>query len=179
MIAAGISRVLYAETSLVTGDLTGAALKTIIDAAVTAGHEVENIHGETWNLEESEPNVTRYKNQLTGQNYRQDTVMGDIQASFTIGKYDYQTKANLMGGEIIKNGSEIVGWKRAAGAVEIYKCLICKTDDDQWCVFPKAAVVTRETNADKAIGLAVAGTAMEPDAEGARSEYWFDGSEVK
>lgn len=178
MIAAGISRVLYADPTLVTGDLTGAQLKTIIDAAVAAGHEVENIHGETWNLEESEPSVTRYKNQLTGQNYRQDTVMGDIQASFTIGKYDYQTKANLMGGEVIKKGEEVVGWKRATGIVENYKCLICKTDDDQYCVFPKAAIVTRETNADKAIGLAVAGTAMEPDAEGARSEYWFDGSEV-
>ena len=179
MIAAGISRVIYAETNLVTGGLTGAALKTIIDAAVAAGHEVENIHGETWNLEESEPSVTRYKNQLTGQNYRQDTVMGDIQASFTIGKYDYQTKANLMGGEVIKNGENTIGWKRAAGVTEIYKCLICKTDDDQWCVFPKAAIVTRETNADKAIGLAVAGTAMEPDVEGVHSEYWFDGSEVK
>ncbi|MBP1615800.1 MAG: hypothetical protein H6Q13_3248 [Bacteroidetes bacterium] len=176
--AAGIKRILYAETSVIAADLTGTALKAIIDAAATAKHEISNVHGDTWSLEESEPSTTRYKNALTGQNYRQDTEMGDIQASFTIGQYDYQTKADLMGGDVIKNGDKVVGWKRASGIVETYKCLIFQTKDNQWCVFPKGAVTTREANTDKAIGLALSGVALEPGVDGVRSEYWFDDSEV-
>lgn len=176
--ATGIKRILYAETSVVTTDLTGAALKTIIAAAVTEKHEILNVHGETWTLEEAEASITNYKNQLTGQNYRSDTVPGDIKANFTIGQYDYQTKADLMGGDVILKNETAVGWKRASGIVEKKKCLIFLTKDDQWCVFPNGYLTAREANTDKAIGLAVSATAMEHTAAGVRSEYWFENSEV-
>lgn len=177
--AVGIKRLLYAETSAVKADLTGVLLKAIIAVA----KEVPNIHGETWAIEESEASRTPYKNQLTGKIYRESIEMGDVKINFTIGAYDYQTKADLMGGDVIKGTGEagkepIVGWKRADGKVNLHKCLIGLTEDDQWVVFPKASVTTREANTDKAIGLAVSATQLEPGITGVSSEYWFDDSEV-
>lgn len=177
--AVGIKKILYAATSAVTADLTGALLKAIIATAT----EVSNVHGETWAIEESEASRTPYKNQLTGKVYRENIEMGDVKINFTIGAYDYQTKADLMGGEVIKGTGEagkepVVGWKRAEGKVSLHKCLIGLTEDDQWVVFPKASVTTRESNTDKAIGLAVSATQLEPGIKGVSSEYWFDDSEV-
>ena len=168
--AVGIKRILYAETSAVKGDLTGPTLKTIIKSAT----EITNVHGDTWSFEEADPSVTKHKNALTGGTYRIDKEMGDVAMNFTIGQYDYKTKADLMGGD-----STETSWKRARGVVNITKCLIAKTEDDQWVVFPKGTVVARTTTQDKGIGLAVAGTAMEPENPSIRSEYWFDDSEVK
>lgn len=183
--AAGIKKILYAETSVVTADLTPVSLKAIIAAAKTAKDEVLNVHGDTWTLEEAEASVTGYKNALTGQKYRQDVEMGDITANFTIGQYEYQQKANLMGGEVTKKGGagsdkdSAIGWKRAQGVVEKYKCMMFLTKDDQWCVFPKAQVIARESNTDKAVGLAVKAIALEPNNKDVSSEYWFDGEEVE
>lgn len=179
LTATGIKRILYAETSVVKGDLTPATLKVMIEAAETAKHEVKNVHGDTWSLEEAEASVTAYKNALSGQKYRQDMEMGDIVASFTVGQYDYQQKAELMGGDVIKGtGEKIIGWKRAQGIVEKYNCLMFLTKDNQWCVFPKSAVAAREANTDKAVGLAVKASALEPDSKEVSSEYWFDAAEV-
>lgn len=75
---------------------------------------MENIHQDTWSIEEEEPSTTEYRNQLTNGVYRQDTEMGNIQMSFTIGQYDYETKAAFMGG----TGSE-TSWKRARGVTRI------------------------------------------------------------
>lgn len=72
-----------------------------------------------------------------------------------------------------------VGWARARGIVELKRVLIARTEDKQYVVLPQANVNTREANTDKAIGLAVTATAMEPDNEALMSEYWFDESEVK
>lgn len=182
--AAGIKKILYAETSVVTADLTPALVKAMIAAAKTAKNEVLNVHGDTWTLEEAEASVTGYKNALTGQKYRQDIEMGDITANFTIGQYENQQKADLMGGEALKKGGSgsdkdvAIGWKRAQGIVEKYKCMMFLTKDDQWCIFPKAQVVAREANTDKAVGLAVKAIALEPDNKAVSSEYWFDGAEV-
>lgn len=168
--AVGIKRILYADTDVVKKDLIGADLKTIIETAT----EVTNVHGDTWSFEEADPSVTKHKNALTGGTYRMDKEMGDVAMNFTIGQYDYKTKADLMGGDATGTS-----WKRARGVVNITKCLIAKTEDDQWVVFPKGTVIAREASQDKAIGLAVSGTAMEPENPSIRSEYWFDDSEVK
>ena len=168
--AVGIKRILYADTDVVKTDLTGAALKTIIESAT----EITNVHGDTWSFEEADPSVTKHKNALTGGTYRIDKEMGDVAMNFTIGQYDYKTKADLMGGDATEKN-----WKRARGVVNITKCLIAKTEDDQWIVFPNGTVVARTATTDKGIGLAVAGTAMEPTNPLIRSEYWFDDSEVK
>ena len=101
--------------------------------------------------------------------------MGDLVMSFTIGQYDYTTKKDLMGGTLIDTDK---GWKRERGVVDIYKCMIALTEDNQYVVFPKATSITREANTDGAIGLAVSATALEPDNSDVSSEYWFDSSVV-
>ena len=172
--AVGIKRLLYAATSVVTADLTGTSLEKIIAAAT----EIDNVHGETWQVEETEASRTPYTNQLTGKTYREDLKMGEVKINFTIGAYDYKTKADLMGGTVIKKSESPVGWKRADGKVNIHKCLIAQTEDNVWLVFPKASISARQANTDKAIGLAVSATQLEPGITGVSSEYWFDDSEV-
>lgn len=183
--AVGIKRIMYADTSVVNKDITADFAKTLIKAAITAKTEVKNVHGETWTIEESEASVTSYKNQLTGQAYRYDTTPGELTPQFSIGQYDYATKAALMGGEIVKKGGSgadkdnIVGWKRSTDKVVIKKALFCLTEDDVWFIFPNCQIVTREANTDKAIALAVKGLVQTPTIDGVSSEYNFDEAEVK
>ncbi|MEG2151558.1 MAG: hypothetical protein RRY36_10110 [Bacteroidaceae bacterium] len=174
--AVGIKKLLYAEPSAITVDLTGILLKPIITAAT----EVANVHGETWQIEESEASKTAYKNQLTGKTYRESIEMGDVKMNFTIGAYDYKTKADLMGGAVIQDAAKKdVGWKRAEGKINVNKALFALTEDDIWVVFPKASITAREANTDKAIGLAVTGSQLESGITGVSSEYWINASEVK
>lgn len=157
------------NTEVITEDLTGSALAALLKTA----KKVLNVHQDTWTIEEDEPTITSYKNQLTEKTYRQRKEMGDVSMNFTIGQYDYATKADLMGGT-----STETSWKRSRGVVDIYAVMIALTEDNQYCVFPKGSVVAREANTDNAVGIAVAATAMEPETEAVSSEYWFDASEV-
>ena len=106
--AANIKKLWYGETSEITADLTGQALYTLLQGETLK--EIKNIHQDTWTIEEAEASRTNYKNQLTGQVYRSDKEMGDVTVNFTIGEYDYVTKKDLMGGDIINTDK---GWKRA------------------------------------------------------------------
>lgn len=181
----GIKRILYADTSVVTKDIVADVAKTLIKAAITAKTEVMNVHGETWSIEESEASVNGYKNQLNGQTYRYDTTPGEVTPTFSIGQYDYATKAALMGGEAIKKGGSgadkdnIVGWKRSTEKVVINKALFCLTEDDVWFIYPNCQIVAREANTDKAIAIAVKGLVQAPKVAGVSSEYNFDEAEVK
>ncbi len=183
--AVGVKRILYADTSVVTKDITADVAKTLIKAAITAKAEVMNVHGETWNIEESEASVNGHKNQLNGQTYRYDTTPGEVTPAFSIGQYDYATKAALMGGEAIKKGGSgadkdnIVGWKRSTEKVVINKALFCLTEDDVWFIYPNCQIVARESNTDKAIAIAVKGLVQTPKVAGVSSEYNFDEAEVK
>lgn len=183
--AVGIKRILYADTSVVTKDITADVAKTLINAAITAKAEVMNVHGETWNIEESEASVNGHKNQLNGQTYRYDTTPGEVTPAFSIGQYDYATKAALMGGEAIKKGGSgadkdnIVGWKRSTEKVVINKALFCLTEDDVWFIYPNCQIVAREANTDKAIAIAVKGLVQTPKVAGVSAEYNFDEAEVK
>lgn len=183
--AVGIKRILYAETSAVTKDITPADAKTLIKAAITDKNEVKNVHGETWSIEESEASVNGYKNQLNGQTYRYDTTPGEVAPTFSIGQYDYQTKAALMGGETVKKGGSgadkdnIVGWKRSNEKVVINKALFCLTEDDVWFIYPNSQIVAREANTDKAIAIAVKGLVQTPKVAGVASEYNFDEGEIQ
>lgn len=182
--AVGIKKILSADTSVVTADITPEIAKTLIQAAITAKNEVQNVHGETWQIEESEASVTGHKNQLNGQNYRYDTTPGDITPSFSIGQYDWKTKADMMGGEAVKKGGsgadkdEVVGWKRPTGKVVINKALFCLTDDHVWFIFPNAQIVARESNTDKAIAIAVKGLVQTSKVAGVSSEYNYEESAV-
>jgi len=136
--------------------------------------EVANVHGETFKYEEAEPTVTGYKNQLTGLDYRTDIEQGDVKIDFTIGEYDYATKAALQGGT-----STATSWQRPAKRATIYKALKATTEDGVVIVFPKAAIVGRGADTDKAIGLAVTGKAQDTGVTGLASEKWFDAAEIK
>lgn len=174
--AVDIKRLWYADEGAVSADLTGAALYALVRENGSAS-EIKNVHQDTWTIEEGDPTQDSYKNQLTGSTYRMGgKTMGDVTFNFTIGRYDYATKKELMGGEVINTDK---GWKRARGIVEVKKCLIALTQDDQYCVLPYANVVAREANTDGAVGIAVVATMLEPLNEAVMPEYWFDASEVK
>lgn len=148
-----------------------------------SGTEIKNVHGDTWTIDEAESTQDTYTNQLTGSVYRMGAkTMGAVTFNFTIGRYDYELKAALMGGTVIKatkTPNQAIGWSRQRGIVELRKMLIALTEDDVYCVLPYANVNTREANTDGAVGLAVVGTMLEPNSEKVDPEYWFDASEVK
>lgn len=156
--------------------LTPSILKTKIAGAT----EIKNVHQDTWTIDESEASQEKYKNQLTGSVYRVGSKeMGDVTFSFTIGRYDYETKAALMGGTVVTGSNdEAVGWSRARGVTDIKKMLIALTEDDVYCVLPYSNVESREANTDGAVGIAVVGTMMEPPSDNVDPEYWFDAETV-
>ena len=78
IIATGIKKLWYAETTAVTAKLTGPILATILKTA----KEITNVHQDTWSIEEAEPSLTRYKNQLSGTNYRQSEEKGDVRLCY-------------------------------------------------------------------------------------------------
>ena len=175
--AVDIKKLWYADEDAVNADLTGKALYDLIKTDGGTATEIKNVHQDTWTIEEGESTQESYKNQLTGSTYRTGAkTMGDVTFNFTIGRYDYATKKELMGGEIINTDK---GWKRARGIVEVKKCMIALTQDEQYCVLPYANVVAREANTDGAVGIAVVATMLEPLNEAVMPEYWFDASEVK
>lgn len=101
--------------------LTGAEVAAILKDAKTK--QVKNVHGDTFQYEESEANVTRYKNALTGEYYRETSEPGEVKLNFTIGEYDYATKADLQGGTSTEKS-----WERGKHK-SIHKCIIGKTKD--------------------------------------------------
>lgn len=160
---------------------TAADLYNIIKVGGTAT-EIKNVHGDTWTIDEAESSQDTYTNQLTGSVYRMGAkTMGAVTFNFTIGRYDYELKAALMGGTVIKDAkdSKVIGWSRQRGIVELRRMLIALTEDDVYCVLPYANVNTREANTDGAVGLAVVGTMLEPNSEKIDPEYWFDAEDVK
>ena len=169
--AVDIKRLWYVDADKFTEDLTGPLLATILQSAT----EVTNVHQDTWTIEEAEASQDAYKNQLTGNTYRMGSkTMGDVTYNWTIGQYDYQTKADLLGGTATETS-----WKRERGAVTKYMGIIALTEDDQYAVLPKASISARQAQTDGAVGLAVVATALEPDNTEISSEYWFDASVVK
>ena len=84
--AVEIDELYYAEsiktvTTPATG-LTGAEVAAILKNAATK--QVKNVHGDTYQYEEAEASVTRYKNALTGEYYRETSEPGEVKINFTI-----------------------------------------------------------------------------------------------
>lgn len=173
-----ILRLWHCDPDAISADLTPSALATLLKGdSVT---EVKNVHQDTWNIEEGEASQDSYKNQLTGSVYRMGAkTMGDITIAWTIGQYDYETKKELLGGDLVKDGEKVVGWKRARGIVEIKRGIIALTEDGVYLVAPYCNVSAREQNQDGAIGIGVSATVLEPLTEDVRPEYWFDEGAVK
>ena len=172
--AVEIDELYYAEpiatvTNKVTG-LSGAEVAALLKLATTK--KVQNVHGDTYQYEEAEASTTRYKNALTGEYYRETSEPGEVKINFTIGEYDFKTKEDLQGGKATDKN-----WERGKYK-PIHKCIIGKTKDGVYVVFPKAAINARGSNTDKAIGLAVSAVPLSTGVEGLASEKWFDESEV-
>lgn len=182
--AIDIKKLWYADC--VTEAVTPASLKTLI---TNGAKEIINVHQDTWNIEEGEASQDSYKNQLNGHVYRMGKrQMGDLTVSFTIGQYDYATKAALMGGSVLDAQGNVVanpsgaatevGWKRSDEPVELYKTLIALTYDDVYLVLTNAAIGAREGNTDGAIGIAMNGTMMDSKSANVSAEYWYDKATV-
>lgn len=177
--AIGIKELYYGDVITDVTNLDGTQAHII--ALKTAMTQITNVHQDTWQLEESEPSQDSYKNQLTKSVYRMgDKEMGDITIQFSVGQYDYQTKKDLLGGEVIKDASEnVIGWKRARGISDVKKSFLAVTEDYQVVVFPKCNVLSYEGNTDGAISINMSATVLEPEAgetaeTSVHSEYWFD-----
>ncbi len=182
--AVGIKKLWYGVNSnaLAPTDLVSAtALKAALDKAGNDAKfkSMENIHQDTWQLEEAEASQDSYKNQLTKQIYRMSTKEpGEITVAWTIGAYDYALKKEFLGGTLIEDATtkNVVGWKRDSQPVDTHKPIVCLTEDNQYAVFPHCYISANEANTDGAIAISVKGTVMEPDETDLASEYWFDGS---
>lgn len=157
-----IKALYYAD--VLTEKPTAAGLK----AAIAAATAIDNSHQGTFTYEEAEPTINSYKNELNGQIYRSDVEPGDVSINFTIGAYDFQTKADLQGGTATDDS-----WERGNGTEQRYKAFYAITEDDICIVFPKANIIGRGASTDNAIGLAVSAIPQEVD-DTIKSEYWLD-----
>ena len=179
--ASDIKKLWYADQ--ITTALTPSGLKALV---TSTAKEIENVHQDTWQIDESEASQDSYRNQLTGHVYRLGKrQMGDLTINFTVGQYDYATKAALMGGDMLDStgavtttASNAVGWKRSNDVVEMYKTLIALTVDDVYVVVSRSSLGARESSTDGAIGMAMSGTMTDPVTAGVASEYWYDKATV-
>jgi len=165
---------IQAVTTPATG-LTGAEVKAIIDAADTK--KIDCMHDDTIEYTEDDADVTDYRCH-TGNIYHRSYTAGARQINFSIGMYDFQTKADLQGGVATAND-----WTAPENAALIYKCIIAKTKDEgdggAYIVFPYASIqANTEMVEDEIIGLAVSATPMMTGVEGLASEKWFAASAV-
>lgn len=147
--------------------LSEAPTKDTIKTAFEAAEKIQNLHQGTFTYEESAPTVNSYKNDLTGQIYRSDMEPGDVSINFTIGQYDFATKAAMQGGDATDDS-----WKRGK-ASQRYKAFYAITGDDICIVFPKGNVIGTGTSTDNAVGIAMQVIPQEISSE-IGSEYWFD-----
>lgn len=162
---------IYYGDSIKTGTLDGAAVAAFINDSKVK--KVNNVHDTTWAYEEAEASITDYVNQRNGKVYYRDATPGAVQISFSIGQYDYETKADLQGGE----GTE-TSWTRKDYDLT-YKCVVAVTKDDTYIVFPNASITARGGMVeDKVIGIMFAAVAMDTGVDTIPSEMWLDKSEV-
>ncbi len=153
----------YVDGRAETG-LSAAELKAFLANASTK--QVENVHQDTWNYEKAEATITQYKNQLTKKTYRQSVEGGDSTITFSIGKYDFEVKADFEGG-----GSNDKKYSAPIDYKVENMTIVGLTEDNVYIVFPKASVIARGASADNAIAIAVTATPLEPDIQ-IEPEVW-------
>lgn len=156
-----IKKLYYADV------LVEAPTKQGLTAALSSAKEISNSHQGTFQYEQSEPTVNKYKNQLTGAIYRSDQEEGEKQISFVIGRYNFELKAALQGGTATADT-----WT-SGKAGQVSKAFYAITEDDVCIVFPKASIVARGSSTDNAIGLAVKAIPEEISST-IKDEYWID-----
>ena len=169
--AIGIKKLYYGSVITATTQLSTAGVAVLISSS----NEISNVHQDTWELTEDDATQETYKNQLTKAVYRTGSKeMGDITVNFSVGQYDWDTKAALLGGSSISETDTKVGWKRGRGAVSLTKSLIAITEDNIAIVFPKVEFISSESAVDGAIAIKMSAKVLEPEQTYLSSEYWFD-----
>lgn len=169
----GVRQIWY--TNPLTAEPTQATLATLIKDAT----EVKNVHQGTWGYSQDDPTVTEYINALTGRPYYRDKESdGNKTINFTLGEYEYEDKAALQGGEVIKSGETAVGWKSSGSLENIEKAIIAKTKSGRYIIFTNALIVGKVDSQEKNLGLGVSAVAIEnPNSTKEapiEAEYWFD-----
>lgn len=174
----GIKKLWYLDVIDEATNLTQSGIETLLSGNDVT--EVENVHQDTWGYEESDPEITEYVNELTGQNYYVDeTKQGIPTISFTLGEYQFQQKADLQGGTVITKGGsgadkdDPVGWSRATELTVIYKAIVALSKTGTYIVFPKAQITAKGDVQEKNIGLGVQAKAVETGVTGLAAEYWI------
>lgn len=169
----GIKRIWYADpiksvTAPGTGLSKDEVLAVIADAKT---EEVKNVHQDTWGYEETDPQVEEYIDQLSGKPYFRDAEQQGVPTiSFTMGEYDFKTKAALQGGK-----GDADSWERSNESEIIEKCIIAQAKTGDMIVFPRASIVAKGNFVQKNIGLGVSAVPVETGVEGLASEKWFRG----
>lgn len=164
----GIKRLWYGSV------LTAIPTQSGISSLISASTEITNIHQDTWGYQQGDPEVTDYINELTGKTYYRDKVdEGEKTINFTMGEYDYLTKAALQGGNAVKadgtvttSSSNAKGWKAPTTPAFVNKSFIALTKTGTYIIFTNASVVAKGDQQQKAVGLGVTAVAMENDNPG-------------
>lgn len=155
--------------------LATAPTSTTVVASFKSATKIDNSHQDTFTYEEDEPTITSYRNDLTGKSYRSEKEPGEKRISFTIGQYDFDTKAALQGGSAGEDGKS---YTSGSSSELRYKAFFALTQDNVLIVFPKANVIASNASTDNAIGIAV--SAVPEEVSGVTSdEYWFDAEEMQ
>lgn len=166
----GIKQLFYGD--VMTSAVTPATLKTWLSSAT----EVKNAHDGTWSYTQDDPETTDYINELSGKPYYRDkTSNGTKTIAFTIGAYDYATKAALQGGEVIMDDeSNPIGWKSPSTISLVEKAIVGLTKNGVYVIFTNASIVAKVDTQEKNLGLGLTAVAMDNQNEGVSDEYWID-----
>lgn len=171
----GIKQLWYGPV-MATAPTGAAALKTLAEGNTFT--EVKNVHQDTWGYNQDDPSVDDYINELTGNPYYRDmTDSGRKTINFTMGEYDFQTKADLQGGTVVTSGevasAKAIGWAAPETPALIEKAIIAKTKTGGWICFTNASIIGKGDQQQKAIGLGVTAVAQDNTNEGVSDEYFF------
>lgn len=162
-----------------TDPLSTAPTQATLSTLVSGATEIKNVHQDTWGYSQDDPDVQDYINELTGKPYYRDAQnQGNKTIDFTMGEYDYATKALLQGGATITESSKVVGWKAPDNPLLVQKAIIALTKTGTYIIFTNAGIVAKGDQQLKAVGLGVTAVAMENTNGTAQApisdEYWFD-----
>ena len=166
----GIKQIFYGPV-MTTAPASFAAVQNLLtpQSGESNFKEVKNVHQDTWGYEQAEPNFDDYINELKGTTYYRDmTDRGTKTINFTMGEYEFQTKADLQGGTATDTS-----WTAPDVMQEIKKAIVAITKTGNMIVFTNAAISGRVDQQQKALGLGVSATAMENETDGVADEYWF------
>lgn len=147
-------------------------------AAGTVFEEVPVVHEDTFTYEDSEPEVKDYKD-VKGDVYYSSKKAGTVKMNASIGRYDLQTKEKFQGGKFTAGASGTPGsWGRIGDPKTIEYTVRGTTEDGVRITFPRASVTASGKANEKAIGLALAFTALKPLKESIPIEIWEDGEDT-